>query len=121
VSTVLYNLGFGRTEAIPNWPEGPFKTSDFPILYTASRSQIEHVKEYAKTVGKLRGLSDDDQALLDSWAADFFLIGAYRKPVPWTVAAAKVAIEICYGHVTVYLHGENFRSEMARIRSQAGV
>lgn len=121
MSTVLYNLGFGRTEAIPNWPEGPFKISDFPILYGASRSQIEHLKGYARTVGKLRELSEADQALLDSWAADFFLIGAYRKPVPWTVAAAKVAIEICYGHVTVYLHGENFRSEMVRIRSQTGV
>lgn len=118
MSTVLYNLGFGRTEVIPNWLEGPFKISDFPILFSASRSQIAHLKDYSKTVGKLRGLSETDQALLDFWADEFFMIDAYRKPITWTVAAAKVAIEICYGHVTVYLHGENFRSEMARIRSQ---
>lgn len=118
MSTCLYNLGIGRTEAIPNWPEGPFKIADFPVLYSASRSQIEHLKGFARTVGKLRGLSEDDQALLDSWAVEFFMIGAYRKPIVWTVLAAKVAIEICYAHVTVRLQGENFRSEMTRIRSQ---
>lgn len=121
MSTVLYNLGIDRTEAIPAWPEGPFKIGDFPILYGASRSQIDHLKGYARTVGKLRALSEGDQTILNDWAADFFMIGAYRKPTPWTVAAAKVAIEICYAHVTVYLHGENFRSEMARIRSKVGV
>lgn len=118
MSAVLYNLGFGRTEAIPAWPEGPFGWCDYPTRYSASRQQIEHLKGYARTVGKLRGLDDSDQEILDSWADEFFKIDAYRKPIVWSVAAAKVAIEICYGHVTVYLHGENFRSEMARIRSQ---
>jgi hypothetical protein len=119
MSTVLIHGLTARTEAIPNWPEGPFQIRDFPILYSAARVQIEHLKSYAAALGQLRDLGADDQAQLDTWAAEFFKIDAYRKPIAWRPAAAKVALEICYAHCTVRLHGENFHQEMARIRANS--
>jgi hypothetical protein len=119
MSTVLIHGLTSRIEAIPNWPEGPFQIRDFPILYSAARPQIEHLKSYAATLGPLRNLGPDDQAQLDAWAAEFFMIDAYRKPIEWRSATARVAVEICYAHCTVRLHGENFRQEMARIRASS--
>jgi hypothetical protein len=123
MSTVLIHGLTDRIEAIPAWPEGPFGWRDYPTLYSAARPQIEHLKNYAKALGKLRGLGGCAQVLLDSWADEFFKIDAYRSQITWlrSVTAANVAIEICYAHVTIPLQGENFRIEMARIRAQAGV
>lgn len=117
MSIVLFDLGLGgRLEAVPAWPEGPFKISDFPILYGAARSQIEHLVSYAEAIALLHELDEANKEQLALWAREFFLIGAYRKQIDWFPLAAVAASRICYDHCSVPLHGPNFHSELVRIR-----
>lgn len=118
MSTIVYDLGMGgRLETIPAWPEGPFKAGDFPILYSAPRSQIAHLVAYAETVAALHKLDAEDREQIVSWAREFFMVDAYRRPIKWRPLAAVAASRICYDHCTVLLQGPNFHSELARIRS----
>lgn len=117
MSAVLFDLGLGgRLEAVPAWPEGPFKISDFPIFYGASRSQIAHLVSYAETIATLHELDAEDRERLVLWAREFFMIGAYRKPIEWRPLAAVAASRICYDHCTVPIQGPNFHEELVRIR-----